>query len=174
METIDKLRELLPDVARDIKINLQTVLTPGALNATQLWGTALACAYSSRTKALIEAVREAARAAQVGEPVLEDARAAAVLMAMNNVYYRFRHLIGSEEYAKKPARLRMQRLNQTENKADFELFCLAVSAINNCQACVQAHEAAVLEGGLTTDQVHDAVRIAATINAAAVGLAAAA
>jgi alkyl hydroperoxide reductase subunit D len=55
-------------------------------------------------------------------------------------------------------------------KADFELVCLAVSAINGCEACVQAHEKVVIEGGLTEDQVNDAVRIAATVNAAAVSL----
>ena len=53
---------------------------------------------------------------------------------------------------------------------DFELVCLAVSAINGCEMCVQSHEKVVLEGGLTEDQVHDAVRIASVIHAAAVGL----
>ena len=56
------------------------------------------------------------------------------------------------------------------NKVDFELFCLAVSAINGCETCVRAHEAVVVEGGLGDEQVHDAVRIAATIQAAAVAL----
>ena len=35
---------------------------------------------------------------------------------------------------------------------------------------MRAHEKVVLEGGLTEDQVHDAVRIAATIHGAAVAL----
>jgi alkyl hydroperoxide reductase subunit D len=84
------------------------------------------------------------------------------------VFYRFKHVIGKEDYEKKPARLRMQRLAQvTSNKADFELFCLAVSAINNCQSCMAAHEAEVLKKGLTEDHVLDAVRIAATVHAAA-------
>ena len=90
-------------------------------------------------------------------------------MAMNNVFYRFKHVIGKEDYERRPARLRMQRLAQvTSNKADFELFCLAVSAINDCQSCVAAHEAGVLKHGLTEDHVVDAIRIAATIHAAAV------
>jgi lipoyl-dependent peroxiredoxin subunit D len=112
-----------------------------------------------------------AKAAGIEDGVLEDAKAAAILMGMNNVYYRFRHIIGKEDYEQKPARLRMMRLKQVAtNQVDFELFCLAVSAINNCQACVQSHEHVVLEGGLTTDQVHDAVRIAAVVNAAAMAL----
>jgi alkyl hydroperoxide reductase subunit D len=65
----------------------------------------------------------------------------------------------------------MNRLVQPAgSKVDFELYALAVSAINGCEACVQAHERAVLEGGLTEDHVHDAVRIAATVTAAAVAL----
>jgi alkyl hydroperoxide reductase subunit D len=97
--------------------------------------------------------------------------AAASLMAMNNIFYRFRHMIGKEEYSQKPARLRMQRIAKpATNKADFELFCLAVSAINGCEACVRSHEVVVVEGGLTEDHVLDAVRIASVVHAAAVSL----
>jgi alkyl hydroperoxide reductase subunit D len=92
-------------------------------------------------------------------------------MAMNNVYYRFRHVVGKPGYAERPARLRMTRLAKpATNKLDLELFSLAASAVNNCEACVRAHEQAATDGGLTEDQVHDAIRIAATVNAAAVAL----
>jgi len=37
------------------------------------------------------------------------------------------------------------------------------------RAC-RAHEHVVVEGGLTEEQVHDAVRIAATVHAAAIAL----
>ena len=132
---------------------------------------ALSAAYAARNETLTKAVIADAKSAGVEDGVLEDAKAAAILMGMNNVYYRFRHIIGKDEYEQKPARLRMMRLKQVAtNQVDFELFCLAVSAVNNCQACVQSHEHVVLEGGLTTDQVHDAVRIAAVINAAAMAL----
>jgi alkyl hydroperoxide reductase subunit D len=77
-------------------------------------------------------------------------------------------MIGKSVYSEKPARLRMNKIAQpSTSKADFELFCLAVSAINGCEACVQSHEKVVLEKGITDDQVHDAVRIAAVIHAAA-------
>jgi alkyl hydroperoxide reductase subunit D len=92
-------------------------------------------------------------------------------MGMNNVYYRFRHMVGKPGYSQMPARLRMQRIAQpATSKLDFELLCLAVSAINGCEACVKAHEKVVVEGGLTEEHVHDAVRIAAVVHAAAVGL----
>jgi lipoyl-dependent peroxiredoxin subunit D len=171
MEQTAKLAEGFPDVARDVRINLQNVLQPGTLSADQVWGTAIACAHAARNDVLKQAIEADARAAGIGDGVVADAKAAAVLMAMNNVLYRFKHVIQKEDYEKKPARLRMQRLAQiTSTKADFELFCLAVSAINNCQTCIASHEAAVLKQGLSEEHVHDSVRIAATINAAAIAL----
>ena len=171
MEQTAKLAEGFPDVAKDVRINLQNVLQPGTLNADQVWGTAIACAEASRNAALKHAIEADARAAGTSDNVIQDAKAAAVMMGMNNVFYRFRHVLDKEEYVKKPARLRMQRLAQvTGNKADFELFCLAVSAINNCETCMVSHEAAVLKQALTEDHVFDSVRIAATIHAAAIAL----
>ena len=171
MENLNQLREQFPDAARDIKINITNVIAPGALNAAQAWGVAMSTAYAARNEKLIKAVHSDAKMAGIEDAVLDDAKAAAILMGMNNVYYRFRHLVGKEEYSQKPARLRMLRLSQVAtNKIDFELFCLAVSAVNNCETCIKSHEAVVIEGGLTTDQVHDAVRIAAAINAAAIAL----
>ena len=171
MENLNQLRELLPEAARDIKINITNVLQPGALNAAQTWGVGIATAYAARNEKLTKAMLADAKTAGIEDAVLEDAKAAAILMGMNNIYYRFRHLVGKEDYSQKPARLRMMRLNQvTTNKVDFELFCLAVSAVNNCETCIKSHEAVVIEGGLTTDQVHDAVRIGAVITAAAVAL----
>lgn len=171
MDRLNSLRESLPDAARDIKINLQNVLAPAVLNLAQTWGVALACAYTARNQTLTEAILADARAAGVEDPVLDDARAAAILMGMNNVYYRFRHRIGKEAYSQKPARLRMLRTTQVaSSKVDFELFCFAASAINDCESCMRSHEAVVIEGGLSEDHVHDAVRIAATIHAAAIAL----
>ncbi len=170
MSALETLRGAFPDAAKDISLNLQSVLQGGALNPAQKWGVAIASAYTARNPELTAAVlSDAAR--EVGPEVIEDAKAAAALMAMNNVYYRFRHIVGKESYGTKPARLRMNRLvKPATNKADFELFSLAVSAINNCETCVKSHEHAVLEGGLTEEHVHDAVRVAATLHAAAVAL----
>ncbi|HEY1087223.1 MAG TPA: carboxymuconolactone decarboxylase family protein [Archangium sp.] len=171
MENLNQLREQFPDAARDIKINLGNVLQPGSLDLQQTWGIAVASAYTARNEKLTKAVLADAKAAGVEDAVLEDAKAAAVLMGMNNVYYRFRHIIGKDDYGQMPARLRMMRLKQaTTNQTYFELLCLAVSAINNCQMCVQSHEHVVLEGGMSMEQVHDAVRIASIIHAAAISL----
>ena len=171
MEQTDLLRESFPELAKDLKLNLASVLQPGALTDAQRFGVAIASAHAARSPRLASALSLDAKAAGVPEGVLDDAGAAAVLMAMNNVYYRFRHQIGKETYSQRPARLRMNRLVQVKGtKADFELMCLAVSAINGCEACVKSHEKTVLDAGLTEDQVHDAVRVAATVNASALVL----
>jgi lipoyl-dependent peroxiredoxin subunit D len=170
MSEIEKLRERMPDAARDIRLNLQTVFQSTTLTSAQMWGAALASAIATRNGELARAVFIEAQG-KVDENVIEDAKAAAALMAMNNVYYRFRHLVDKESYAAKPARLRMNWIGKPmSNKADFELFCLVVSAINGCESCVRSHEQVVTAGGVSEDQVHDAVRIAATIQAAAVSL----
>ena len=170
MSRVEALRAAISDPAKDIKLNLQAVLQPGALTPAQRWGVAIASAVATRNAPLRDALIADA-AAEIGAEVIDDALAAAALMAMNNVYYRFRHMVGKPSYSQMPARLRMQRIAKPlTNKADFELFCLAVSAINGCEMCVRSHEDVVMKGGLSEEQVHDAVRIAATIHAAAVAL----
>jgi alkyl hydroperoxide reductase subunit D len=171
MESLEALRAALPEAAKDIKLNLQGVLTgQSTLSEAQRWGVALASAYTAREPRVVAAVL--AETSKLGSPeLIEDAKAAAALMAMNNIYYRFRHMVEKTSYETKPARLRMNRLGQpVTNKVDFELFSLAVSAINGCGSCIKAHEKVVLDGGLSEEQVNDAIRIAATIHAAAVSL----
>lgn len=172
METLDALLDRLPDAAKDLKLNVKAVLGDSSLTAAQTWGTAVACAIAADQPELQRAVTEAARQ-RVDAPVLDDAVAAAAIMGMNNVFYRFRHMVGGG-YEQIPARLRMNRLSRpATTRADLELYCLAVSAIHGCEACVRSHEKVVREGGLSEQQVHDAVRVAASIHGAAVALRAA-
>lgn len=172
MASLEVVRSELADAHKDTRLNLQAVLEGGNLTPEQRWGVAVGSAYAARNERLKEAmINEAKKALANAEPVIEDARAAASLMGMNNIYYRFRHIIGKESYSTKRPGLRMNRMAQVlTNKVDFELVCLAISAINGCEMCVKSHENVVLEGGLSEDHVHDAVRIAAVIHAAAVGL----
>jgi len=125
MSALETLRAGLPDAAKDVKLNLQAVLQGGVLTPAQRHGVAIASAIASRSPRLREALMADA-ALEVDPGVLEDARAAAALMAMNNVYYRFRHQVGKESYQQKPARLRMNRLvKPAASKVDFELYSLA-------------------------------------------------
>src|SRR5262245_1087483 len=167
MSKLETVREGLPDVARDIKLNLQAVMQTASLSHAQRYGVAIATAAAARDATLMEVLIADARGV-VEAGVIEDALAAAALMSMTNVYYRFRHLVGKESYAALPARLRMNRLaHPAASKLDFELYALAVSAVNGCETCVQAHERVLVAGGLTEEQIHDAVRLAAAVHATA-------
>ncbi|HEY7889179.1 MAG TPA: carboxymuconolactone decarboxylase family protein [Steroidobacteraceae bacterium] len=168
--TLDTIRDALPDYARDLKLNLGSVLSPtGApgLNERQIWAVALGAAEASRNPAFAAAIGQLA-AADLDAAYQTGARAAAAIMGMNNVYYRFLHLVEDPEYAGMPARLRMNVIgNPGIAKVDFELISLAVSAINGCGTCVASHERHVREHGLSREAVQSAVRIAATVHAVA-------
>ncbi len=171
MPQLDVLRETLPEPCKDTRLNLGVIASSEFLDAEQLWGVALASAFYLREPRLRAALVADAQAAGAGEAVLEDAQAAASLMGMNTVFYRFRHLVGKESY-KKPAGLRMQWMARPHtNKVTFELCSLAIAALAGCEMCIQAHEGSVLQQGLTEDHVHEAVRIASVLSAGAVALA---
>jgi alkyl hydroperoxide reductase subunit D len=170
MTTLDAIRDALPDYARDLRLNLGSVLSPpGApgLSERQIWAVALGSALASRNPPLAAAIANLA-AAHLDAADLAGTRAAAAIMGMNNIYYRFIHLVEDPEYGTMPARLRMNVIGHSGiDPRDFELISLAVSAINGCGACVAAHERQVRERGLTREGVQSAIRIAATVHAVA-------
>ena len=168
--SIDVLKDQLPEYARDLKLNLSSLASEQLLSPQQKAGSFIAAALAANHAPTTQAVVDVF-GPELTPEALNAAKIAASLMAMNNIYYRFRHMVGKESYSSKRPALRMNRMMQVlTNKVDFELVCLAVSAINGCEMCVQSHEKIVMEGGLSEDQVHDAVRIASVIHAAAVGL----
>lgn len=173
--SIQRLKSRLGDFAADMRLNLSTVLsTDGAPDLTlrQIQGVALASAFSTRDEELARELLEEAREVLSPQEV-EAARTAASLMGMNNVYYRFLHLVEDPDFAKLPARLRMNAMaNPGISKADFELYSLAVSAISGCGKCIQAHVKGLKEQGLSAQAIQSAVRIAAVVNGAAQSLAA--
>ena len=170
MSALEAIRAEIPEAAKDLRLNLNAVLDAGLLSPSERWGVAIAVALASRSRRLAEALI-ASRPEEVSEKTVEDAVAAASLMGMTNIFYRFRHLVGKPSYEQKPARLRMQRLAKpATSAAAFELFSIAVSAVNACETCVRSHEATLLSHGMTEDQIHDAIRIASVVHGAAVAL----
>lgn len=171
MPSVEALRERFPEPAKDTKLNLSAIATSEHLDAEQIWGVVLGSVYYLRDRALRDALLADAKAAGVSEALLEDAQAAATLMGMNTVYFRFRHLVHKESYSQKPARLRMQWMARPKtNKGTFELISLAIAALAGCEVCIKSHEASVQQHGLSEEHVHDAVRIAAILQGAVVAL----
>ncbi len=164
---LEQLLNSLPEYAKDLRLNMGGVLRQTELTEQQGWGTAVACAAAARNPQLLQSVlAEAAK--HINEQALFASQAAAAIMGMNNVFYRFRHLSTNPKYGTMPARLRMQVIGKhNSDPVDFELWCLAVSAINGCGVCVDAHENVLREKGVSEETVLAAVRIASTIHALA-------
>jgi len=170
VSALEQLRDSLPDYARDLKLNLGSVLTvqgaPG-LTARQIWGTAVASAIASRHLPLAQAMEAAARA-ELDEVGITGVKAAVAIMGMNNIYYRFVHLVGDADYQSMPVRLRMNVMaNPGIDKLDFELYSLAVSAVNGCGLCIESHEKLLRKHEVSQEGIQSAVRIAAVIHAVA-------
>lgn len=163
----DALRDTLPDYAKDIKLNLGSLAGDATLNDQQKWGAFLACAHATGVPELIRAL-EAETADKLAPEAKNAAKAAAAIMGMNNVYYRSIHLLKNEEYRTLRAGLRMNVIaNPGVDKGDFELWSLAVSAVNGCGMCLDSHEEELRKRSFTTLQIQAALKIAAVINAGA-------
>ena len=167
---LEALKGRIADFAKDIRLNLSSMLSDETLGQQTKYGLILACAIASRHPDLVAAA-ELEAAGRLSPAALAAAKAAASVMAMNNVYYRFTHLATNKDYATMPARLRMNVIGSPGvDKTDFELWCLAVSAINGCGACIDSHEKVLIEAGAATGAIHTAVRFAAIVQAVAVAL----
>jgi len=168
--SIEALKDALPDYAKDLKLNLSSLANETLLTEQQRAGTFIACALASRERSTTAAIFNEF-SAKLSPEALNAAQAAASIMAMNNIYYRFTHLASAPDYKTLPARLRMNVIGKPGvDKTDFELWCLAVSAINGCGVCIDSHENILRQAGLSAEQIQAAVRIAAVVHAVAATL----
>ena len=164
------LAKTLPDYAKDQRLNVSSLIAEQLLTDQQKWGTFVACAHACGYKPLVDAV-EAEAADKLTPEAMNAAKAAASVMAMNNIYYRFTHLVGNEEFTTMRAGLRMNVMaNPGCDKLDFELASLAVSAVNGCGMCMESHEKTLQKHSVPSAAIQSAVRIAAVLHAVAVTL----
>ncbi|UGA42074.1 carboxymuconolactone decarboxylase family protein [Bradyrhizobium quebecense] len=169
MSSIEQLHEKIPDCAKDVRLNLTSLVADETLSPQRQYGLMLATAIATRNAALIAAMESAAAAVMTPEAIAA-AKSAASVMAMNNVYYRFVHLVSNTMQP----RLRMNVIgNPGADKSDFELWSLAVSAINGCGACIDAHEKTLRAAGVSSEAIQTAVRFAAIVQSVAVAIEAA-
>src|SRR5271165_2198314 len=162
--TLNALLDAVPAYAKDLKLNLSTLLQQQELNEQQIWGTVAASAVASGNPQVIQTLLAEA-ASHLSPQALEAAKSAAAVMGMNNIYYRFQHLSKNPKYATLPARLRMNVLRSHGiDQVDFELWCTAVSAINGCGLCVDSHEQVLRSKGMPEESILAAVRLASVIH----------
>jgi alkyl hydroperoxide reductase subunit D len=171
--SIDALKARIPDFAKDVRLNLSSMASDETLTAIQKYGLFVACAIAVRHPEVRQALEAEART-HLDDAAFNAARAAAAIMAMNNVYYRFVHLASNPDYKTLPAKLRMNVIaNPGVDKLDFELWSLAVSAINGCGMCIDSHEDVLSKAGVGSQTIQTAVRFAAIIASVAIALEAA-
>jgi alkyl hydroperoxide reductase subunit D len=169
MQNLEELKNQIPDYAKDIKINLSTLINQEnqALTAKQIYGSALASAYTTKSEKLIKIFENEAQNFLSAEEI-KAVKTSAILMAMNNIYYRFTHISADKEYSQMSAGLRMQGVvNHGIDKIDFEVFSLAVSIINGCGMCIDAHASQLIKHEMSKTQIQMIAKIAAVINATA-------
>ncbi|MFJ5589244.1 alkyl hydroperoxide reductase [Streptomyces noursei] len=166
---LDDLKSAVPDYAKDLKLNLGSVIgnaeSAALLTQQQLWGTVLACAIASRSPKVLREMEPEAKA-NLSAEAYTAAKSAAAIMGMNNVFYRTRHLLSDPEYGNLRAGLRMNVIgNPGVDKVDFELWSLAVSAINGCGMCLDSHEQVLRKAGVERETIQEAVKIASVLQA---------
>jgi alkyl hydroperoxide reductase subunit D len=167
MSSLKEFAEALPEYAKDLRLNLSSVLSDQLLGEQRKLGLLLACAHGSGYRPLVAAT-EAEVAGKLSPEAANAARGAAAVMAMNNVYYRFVHLVSNPEYEKLPARLRMNFIGSPGiEKDEFELFSLAVSVMNGCGTCIDSHERLLQQHGVKAETIQAAARIGAIMKAVA-------
>ena len=165
--SLKEFAHALPDYAKDLRLNLSSLLNDQILPDQQKYGLLLACAHGTGYRPAVVAA-EAEVEGKLTPEAAQAARAAAAVMAMNNVYYRFVHLSSNPVYGTLPAKLRMNVIGSPGiEKDDFELFSLAVSAMNGCGMCIDSHERVLLQHGVKPETIQAAARIGAVMKALA-------
>lgn len=165
-QALDLLEKGQSRYVRDLKLNFTSTLTSEHLGTKECALLGLSIAVNNNNAPLTTyftkyAGEQGATAEEIGEAV-----GCASLLASNNVFYRFRHFTQKEKYTQLPARIRMQLMARpVTGKEFFELMSLAVSAVNGCEMCVNAHEDSLIKLGTTEARIFDAVRIASLVTA---------
>ncbi len=157
---------------RDLKLNVSGMM--GSKNFTKKEASliALSVAINEKNGALISAFSTMALKEGASNDEIAETHACVSIMNVNNVFYRFRHYMGGNEYYDKtPAGLRMSvMMTPAMGKGLFELISLVVSAVNGCERCVTSHEHSVKEQGADEPRIYDAIRLGAVIKGLCVSL----
>ena len=163
---LEALAAALPAYAGDLALNLDSLLEETFLTDQQKWGCLIASAHAVAQPTVVKAIEAGALAEGVSPAAVTAARGAAAIMAQNNIYFRALTLLKNQEYRALRARLRMKIVSSPGvEKVDFDLWCVAVSAIHGCPDCLDAHEGNLKAHGVDPVAVQAALRIAAVTHA---------
>ena len=165
MESLQSIKDRIPDYAKDLRLNLDAVLNRSSLTPAQANGAALAAAFAAKSAPLVAALRDGGFDATQAQAALT----AAALMGMNNVWYPYVEMAADPELKTVRAELRMNAYatHGGVDRTSFELYALAASIVGKREFCIQSHYKLLRENGFSTQQLRDVGRIAAVVNAIA-------
>jgi alkyl hydroperoxide reductase subunit D len=166
MEFLSAIKELVPDYAKDIRLNLDGTIARSSLEGTDAVGVALAAAFAAKSPLIVDAIR---KSGVLSPEETQGALTAAALMGMNNVWYPYLEMADNADLKTQPAGLRMNAYasHGGVDKRRFEMYALAASIIGKCHFCVKSHAETLVAEGMSSTQLRDVGRIAAVVNAAA-------
>ena len=173
MEFLNSIKALIPDYAKDIRLNIDGTIARSSLEGNDAVGVALAAAFAAKSRKIIDIIQASgALSEEEGNAVLT----ASALMGMNNIWYPYIEMADDADLKTQPAQLRMNAYatNGGVDKRRFEMYALSASIVGKCHFCVKSHFELLKKEGMSSTQLRDVGRIAAVINAAAQVIAASA
>jgi lipoyl-dependent peroxiredoxin subunit D len=165
MEFLNSIKEMIPDYAKDIRLNIDGTIARSSLEGNDAVGVALAAAFAAKSRPIIDAILASG---VLSEQESNAALTASALMGMNNAWYPYVEMADDEDLKTQPAQLRMNAYatNGGLDKRRFEMFALSASIVGKCHFCVKSHFALLKQEGMSATQLRDVGRIAAVVNAA--------
>ena len=166
MEFLASIKELIPDYAKDIRLNIDGTIARSSLEGSDAVGVALAAAFAAKSRKIIDII---SASGALSEEEKNAALTASALMGMNNVWYPYVEMTEDADLKSQPAQLRMNAYatNGGVDKRRFEMYALSASIIGKCQYCIKSHFDLLKKEGMSSQQLRDVGRIAAVVNAAA-------
>lgn len=162
---VDTLKGNIPEYAKDLRLNLDSVMKRSTLDPEMVEYVALAATFATGNTKLWTWISSQL----TNETEKNAALTAASLMGMNNVWYPYVEMAEDEQLSGLPAQLRMNAISTHggTTKARFEAYSLAASIVGKCHFCVKAHYDTLKKEGYTVEQLRDLGRIASVIAAVA-------
>jgi alkyl hydroperoxide reductase subunit D len=166
MEFLASIKELIPDYAKDIRLNIDGTIARSSLAGNDAVGVALAAAFAAKSRKIIDII---SASGALSEEEKNAVLTASALMGMNNVWYPYVEMTEDADLKSQPAQLRMNAYatNGGVDKRRFEMYALSASIIGKCHFCIKSHFDLLKKEGMTSQQLRDVGRIAAVVNAAA-------
>jgi alkyl hydroperoxide reductase subunit D len=137
----EKIRTITDSESRyaiDLQANLQQALKNKELTPKESAFIGLSVSVNDRSNAGIDVFTALGKKHGATNDEITEVYSCTSLLAMNNVFYKFRHMVDKEFYSKSPAGIKMSVVGKPVlGKEFFELLSLVVSALNGCEQCIK-------------------------------------